>query len=386
MDVNLTATDNRGLALAELRAGGVPVWSTSPANSATAIRIDKPIRGNALDGLVPITYKITEFGDFKPHAANMYIYENGRVIAQFTNVPYKGTNTINFPAQALGIEYDVSKRYEVDVVFEEDFRQILLTALKPSKVRIPLEWQAITTDFNRDGKIDATDMTNACNGKVHYFWINDNDDRDDVTGNSIPGTGPDWFKNNISGTRDLVDFFPVHLDIKSLIDTLPTANYLYRLKQEDMAVAIAHTDMTVDNAKQYLTDVAKAKEIGGEGIGTPSPGKLKNTVTRGGTNIDLTQLQKIQQNGSALLLAEGRLKTKKPLVLEVVQKNTNDIAFRTQMALSIDGIEQMFRHKNLVQATGGPSPDSGDGGAFDRLSANLRGQPLKKENNVIFYP
>jgi hypothetical protein len=221
------ASQSQGLKVVDLDPAIITI-------TVPTIRIDNPISGYALDDFIPITYKMIEFGDFSPYSANMYIYENDgvgdRLITQFTNIPHKGTNTINFPAKLTGTLFDVRKRYEVEVAFNESILFGMMRIPSTKRIRFPLEWQAIATDYNRDGKIDAADMEVARNDNVYYFWINDNDDVDDVTGNSIPGSGTDWRKGNVSGTRDLVDFFPVHMDIAALVNTLPPQSYKYVLK------------------------------------------------------------------------------------------------------------------------------------------------------------
>jgi hypothetical protein len=107
-----------------------------------------------------------------------------------------------------------------------------------------------------------------------------------------------------------------------------------------------------NQAKEFLTNVGTAHVIGGTGNGLQ--GAPKHQATRDGTAIYPSVLQSIQQNGSSLVLVDGRCKTEKPLVLEVWQRNKKDVAFRTKLPLSLDGVEQMFRHKNLVEAGGGP--------------------------------
>jgi len=378
---------------------GLSVVDFDPATAVIevpAIRLATPIKGFSNDLRVPITYRVFENGDFSPISASMYVYETTdstrKVIAKYSQIPHYGTNTILFPAKDIGIEFDVRKKYEVEVLFEEGLAQSLINKYKPSRKRIPLEWQAIATDYNRDGIINDGDFGEAMAENPYYFWINDNDDQDDVTGNSIPGSGPDWKKTNISGTRDLVDYFPVHLDIKPLIDVLPLQYYKYVLKHEDSALTYSGTELTNMEARKYLNDVDIALKIAGSG--TFSPDHIKYPVTRGGSNIRAEHLQLLQKNGSALLLMQGKFKTRNPLVLEVVDRSNNEVAFRSKMALSLDGVEQMFRHKNLIRYVKGgngplPAQNSNAGGEPDRFLAaneqptNYPDSEVKNDVNLV---
>ena len=70
-----------------------------------------------------------------------------------------------------------------------------------------------------------------------YFWINDDDDEGEVVvggkgaPRDIPGKGVADYSNNIvDGMRDLIDFFPLFLDIKAALQVYSYRDYSYRLK------------------------------------------------------------------------------------------------------------------------------------------------------------
>ncbi|MBU0673193.1 MAG: hypothetical protein KJ950_00960 [Proteobacteria bacterium] len=121
-------------------------------------------------------------------------------------------------------------------------------------------------DYNRDGKIDNDDRDKVTESEPWRFWVNDdNDNGADVSGigsskNDLPGTNGDlddiFIQSDLTNgrttgqmndvtageymvgnIRDLVDFFPLYLDIHSALQIYrPEDGYEYRLRNEDSAV------------------------------------------------------------------------------------------------------------------------------------------------------
>ena len=196
------------------------------------------------------------------------------------------------------------------------------------------------------------------------FWVNDDTDSQDYGGNGIPGQGingdalrPTFGTDYrsfelyaVHGTRDLVDFFPVYLNIGSLVQALPPNNTVrYVLKQADSAVNFTYTDLTPTNYMNFLRDNQEAEKL--------ATNKAM-IVTADGYVLDNGFIQGIATNNQGIILVEGRAATTQPLVLEVWQGSslgsdpffwhpTNMLA-QTKLYLSLSGVEQMFRHKNLM--------------------------------------
>ena len=91
----------------------------------------------------------------------------------------------------------------------------------------------IVPDWNRDGKIDQADSGKITTEKPWRFWINDDDDAGETEGTDISqgavASGTNGKNSHADGLRDLVDFFPLKLDIKTVLQTLSPADYYYRL-------------------------------------------------------------------------------------------------------------------------------------------------------------
>ena len=238
---------------------------------------------------------------------------------------------------------------------------------------------SLNVDANRDGTMDfkynSPDFVSA--SKPFRFWVNDDQDSGDFGGNGgIPGlTYPqadgqnnlDWNffgpVYHIHGTRDLVDFFPVYLNIGSLFQSnilsagisATDTNWQFVLSQSDGALRFAYTDLTPTNYMNFLRDTNEAIRLGD----APGPGlwagALLTTITANGVVLSNSFVSGIATNNQGIILVEAWTNTTSPLVLSVYH-GTNLLA-QTSLYLSISGVEQMFRHKNLLLNVPPAKPD-----------------------------
>jgi hypothetical protein len=217
----------------------------------------------------------------------------------------------------------------------------------------------IVPDFNHDRKIDDTDKTELAAKGPFRFWINDDADvGDEASGDSeVPGHSTASGGNAnavdfiVNGHGDLLDFFPLWLDISSALQLVPPGfGVQYRLRQDDGAVNIVYTDLTKNQAGDYLTkDDAWTY---GQFAMKPASDAETIEVTQLGVNLDTSFLNKIKTTPEkGILLVEGRAATSKPLVLEVWQNNQKVLQW--EMPLSLSGVENMYRWINLRGLTGG---------------------------------
>ncbi len=228
----------------------------------------------------------------------------------------------------------------------------------------------MAVDGNRDGQIMLADEDPADSPdewRPYRLWVNDDDDSGDVAndqvlgGNSdepgklagfweMDGRTPDHAKANVDGRCDLLDFFPVYLDLKSYLSALPAATpgVVYRLRQEDSALNFVCTDLERAQAFDYLT---KEQPVYGNAL-TQWPHLAKTTaITDKGVALDPAFLDRIAGGtNKGVILVEGTKPSDKPLVLEVVQ-NKKVIA-EAQLYFRISEVEGMYRWVNLRGAGG----------------------------------
>ncbi|MDP1580082.1 MAG: hypothetical protein Q8M02_07380 [Candidatus Didemnitutus sp.] len=226
---------------------------------------------------------------------------------------------------------------------------------------------SIAADTDRAGKIDFVRDRKAAAKTPFRFWINDDDDDGDeanqtlLGGNSdepgklsgwfeFDGRTPDHAKTGVDGRCDLIDLFPVYLDIKQLLTVLPhtTAGNTYKLKQGDSGLNIVYTDLARDHAFDYLT---KEDAVYGTGMNRLPHLAETTAITAEGAPLSVTFLDKIK-NGTdkGVILVEGTKATDKPLRL-VVEKGGAVIA-EISLNIKISEVEKMYRWVNLRGAAG----------------------------------
>jgi hypothetical protein len=236
--------------------------------------------------------------------------------------------------------------------------------------------------------------------KPFRFWANDNQDIEDYGGNGgIPGLPGHWgdgmnawsYDGNLNpiyrirGTRDLVDFFPVYLNIGSLFQSnalsagisFTDTNWQFVLSQADGVLRFTSTTLTPTNYMNFLRDTNEARLLGGYpgGVGNTAGARL-TTITNGGVPLPQSFIAGIATNNQGIILVEAAVPTTQPLVLTIYH-GTNQIA-QTQLYLSINGVEQMFRSKTILV---NPQPQA----VPDRLTdASVPNEPDTIAKNFVF--
>lgn len=220
---------------------------------------------------------------------------------------------------------------------------------------------ALAVDANRDGSIVLSNQGSGDLNPVSSpfrFWLNDDNDSGEEKSGSLDdlpvanGTGSrNCDDNQVNGVRDLVDFFPVCLDVKQLLTVLPpgTNGISYYLKQEDSALGIVFTSYTRAQAFDYLRGTPSSLDTGFGPTLTQKAGEATVTkVTATGVDLFATSpafQARIQNNDDGVILVEASKATTKPWVLEV-RKGTDVIA-TVQLAIKTDPVETMFRYYNI---------------------------------------
>jgi probable HAF family extracellular repeat protein len=217
----------------------------------------------------------------------------------------------------------------------------------------------LVPDYNRDGKIDDKDRGKVTPDNPYRFWINDDNDRSEVDGDDIPGrdgsTDADFVtvsasdgtsRGVVDDTRDLVDFFPVYLDIGNLLALFPPdQNFTYTFKQDDEALNFTYTTMDPISSGDFLRKIgAPDQSDNARGLAHA----IVQQITRTGVPID-SGLLSSTSNFKRVILLEGRAATRNPLVLEV-SDDEHKLMARIELPLSIDGVEKMYRHVNMMAA------------------------------------
>ena len=238
---------------------------------------------------------------------------------------------------------------------------------------------ALDVDANHDGVMDFTfgGPDHVTDLRPFRFWVNDDNDSGDTGGDDIPD--PNNKKSNaldgeINGVRDLVDFFPVYINIRGLLKVLPPGGFstsiTYRLSQADSALNFAYTDLKPDQIQLYLTDTNVSSAL--------ARADTMHIVDTG-LNLDTSFLNKISNEGKGIILVEARRPTSQPLVLEV--RSNNVTIAHTELPLSVSEVESMFRQKNLIREV-----DTNSLAGFpDRLAdSDVPNELATNDKNLVF--
>jgi hypothetical protein len=211
--------------------------------------------------------------------------------------------------------------------------------------------QALLPDWDRDGRIDPRDHRHAARRLPWRFWINDDDDAGELARSAIddlPGSDtPDWQSPGIDGLRDVVDFFPVHLDLQAMLRAHPDpARVEITLSQEDAALNMVYTRLHPDELHELLDGAPQS----GFGSGMSEPLAAASTVpiSPGPVALDPAFIDSLRADNRGVLLFEGTGPTSKPLVMEFRYDGQPIITWR--LPLSIGPVRDMLRVVNLRQA------------------------------------
>ncbi len=223
-----------------------------------------------------------------------------------------------------------------------------LSAASGLRIPVLLVPAEIVPDYNRDGIIDNKDRGKVTKDKPFRWWLNDDNDNGDISNEDSPlgiansNADAALGSNHIDGACDLIDWFPVFLDLKQLLEVLPPDQCQYYLKQENAALNVVYTDLKPEDAGDYLRD--------GETADSLKNAQSYIVFANGTTQITTEFLNKIKNDGKGVILLEGGNVTEKPLYVQVF-KSGQKIA-EVALELKIDGVEKMYRWINVRAAAG----------------------------------
>lgn len=212
----------------------------------------------------------------------------------------------------------------------------------------------IVPDWNRDGKITDDDRGKVTVQNPWRWWRNDDDDSGDFDKSSAdtPGSAaPDYADALVDGTRDLVDFFPVHFDLEAMLEVFPKTEYGYYLSHAspvslDTYGVVWYPEAKLDadptetrSVGAFLRNVAQAQILAGRTV---------NMVPhQGSTGLRLPdQMLAAVERGEGAALIEARYLTGSPLVLEI-RDDARHVVAKTELPVIISSVERMYRHIDL---------------------------------------
>lgn len=211
--------------------------------------------------------------------------------------------------------------------------------------------QLLVPDWNRDGVVDTTDHRKGTQPFPWVFWINDDDDDGDLARSSaddLPGSNtPDCATPGVDGLRDVVDFFPVQLDIRKLLRAVDDIeNVDVRLSQADSALDFVYTRL-LPGEISHIHD-SRTETGFGPLFTDPLEGAQTHTVPHEPVSLSTDFLRQLREENRGILLMEGVRSSTSPIVMDY-HYNGRKI-FSCELPLSLSPVSDMIRIVNLRNA------------------------------------
>ena len=230
----------------------------------------------------------------------------------------------------------------------------------------------LLVDYDRDGKVDASDVRAYLDGRPAYFWRNDDTWKgDDAFGFSPLGNCRDGVVN---GRCDLINFLPVAVDVGPFASHWGPDAVYYRLAADSDALK---------NAKLAFADVGRS-EVGGEAldacadIGGAPVREMPVSRLGDGTNLPPAFVELSCAGRSTMLVEFPEAAQYRRLRLDVRSRRDDALLFSAPMTLHVGEVSRMVVWENLRAAAGGSD------GVPTRLSSPDWPEEAHKPGYVVF--
>ena len=209
----------------------------------------------------------------------------------------------------------------------------------------------MAVDYDFDNEVGDADFAQSATNRAFTLWLNNDKDSGEETGHEVPGHTDDADSSDavVNGLGDLIDWFPLCLDISQLHVFFPLEyGFTYRFAQEDDALSFIWTSLRPTTAGGFfLADLSCA----GSGFVQALTNAPVSKMSGGTLEIDEDFL--FQNHDRLVCLVEGRNESSAPLALEVMAGE--ELIARIELPLRISNVEDMFRFSNLRPCIGGES-------------------------------
>jgi hypothetical protein len=207
---------------------------------------------------------------------------------------------------------------------------------------------AMIPDWNRDGRIEPGEGNPAGRGRPWRVWINDDDDEGDLARSSQddrPGsTEPDHANGVVDGLRDVVDWFPLHIDLQETLQSLPPGGSAdIVLRHPDGAFGLVYTNLRPDEVGRLVTEQFSAGF--GPALDRPLASAPVEAVTTEGVSLSPAFLAQLQLANRGVLLLEATAASTEPLTLEL--RVNGELVMTSSLPVSASPVADMFRLVNL---------------------------------------
>ncbi len=208
----------------------------------------------------------------------------------------------------------------------------------------------IVPDYNRDGMIDDDDAGKATEEEPYIFWVNDDDDDNtEPEIADIPGTDVDNADMIVNGERDLVDFFPVQLRIKKLLELFPSATHDYKISHPTGAFHFIEMPTIQPDSQRESTGAGSY--LANETMAQFAMGQPMNDTAGQGTALTEGYLAAIE-NGMGVLIFESTEETNQSFELIVTKKQGGNTRahIKDVLKMKTKKVENLYWRANIRPA------------------------------------
>ena len=199
-----------------------------------------------------------------------------------------------------------------------------------------------------------TDLDAYMRGKKLRMWVNDDADKSDSETNPVDipkQSNADCKDGVVNGRRDLVDFFPMWLNLSSFAPWLSSGRVVVRLSHPDSALNIVWTKLGNQEAGRFhREDVAEC----GPELNQNAYEATVTPITAEGIEVPQTIIDMILADPSkGIVMMEGTKPSDMPFKLAMCWRNTTQELFTFKLPMTVSHVEDMYRWGNIRAAAGG---------------------------------
>lgn len=226
-----------------------------------------------------------------------------------------------------------------------------------------------------------SDLEAYMRGKVFRMWVNDDADKSDSEEDPVDipkQSNADCNDDHVNGRRDLVDFFPMWLNISSFAPWLSGGQVGVGLIHPDAAVNIVWTSLGNLEAGKFHRE-----DVGGCGPNLDQAAHTASVVrvTANGINVPDNIIDMILADpAKGIMMVEGVRSSTKPLVVVMYDKSDHKVLFSFGLPMCIVHVEDMMRWANIRAAAGGVV-----GSGWESRLAEPSGLPDAETNGKHFF-
>ncbi len=198
----------------------------------------------------------------------------------------------------------------------------------------------LLADTDGDWTLGSGDVADALAGRAFRFWKNEDRHKGDYVG-QFPDVSANAGDLQVNGRLDLVNLFPVRVDLKSLVDAWGSATF--RLRAPEGVLRFCRVDVSPDAAWSFQTnDVYTAPNGQRELI---SEAHL-TSVTPVGVEIAPSDILRAG-NAPGILAFEAAGDVNAANTLEIFVEKNGTTVFSQKLPLSISSVRTMYRWRNI---------------------------------------